>query len=344
MSSYLERLRVQAGRNHVPLEVAIELTHHCNFRCQHCYIPNFSAPDLLTTERVLLLLRELAEMGTLYLTLTGGELFLRRDWFEIARRARELGFSLRLFSNASLIDGPLADRIATLDCAVEVSFYSMNEETFERVTARPGSFRATLGGVELLRARKVAVLLKIPVTTLNAGDYASVFDYARRIGAECRADFKIVAKKNGDLVPLGLRVSPENAVPHTVCALPEEYADDPRREGPLCAAGNRYANITSSGDVMACNILPGAAGNLRERSFREIWEGSPWLKRIRAIRRKDLPVCNTCPKFSYCGRCHAQALVEDGDILGPSSWACAHAEALEKKAESNAGSLETSPT
>ncbi|MEM7349847.1 MAG: radical SAM protein, partial [Acidobacteriota bacterium] len=99
-----QRLIVQAARHNIPMDVSIELTHHCNFRCRHCYIPDFSAPDLLSTERLLTLLEELADIGTLFLTFTGGELFLRRDWLPLARRARELGFALRLFSNGTLID------------------------------------------------------------------------------------------------------------------------------------------------------------------------------------------------------------------------------------------------
>ena len=333
--TFLPNLIVEAGKRTIPLEVALELTHHCNFRCQHCYIPDFTAPDLLTTERILELLDELAEMGTLYLTLTGGEMFLRRDWYEIASRARELGFSLRLFSNASTIDEEIADRIRTLHATLEISLYSMDEEIFERITQKKGSFARTIRGIELLRERDVEVLLKIPMMVYNTVGFEKVFEYAERIGATARADARIVPKKNGDLVTLKLRAEPEALLPlyrsgYTPCSVPQEYEDDPRFEGPLCAAGNRYANIASSGEVRACNILPGEAGNLRERSFREIWEGSEWLKKIRAIRRRDLNVCNTCEKFSYCGRCHALALVEDGNIMGPSKTACHHAETLER--------------
>lgn len=52
-----------AQREKIPLEVSVELTHHCNFRCIHCYIPDFHAPDQLSTDRVLKLLDELVEMG-----------------------------------------------------------------------------------------------------------------------------------------------------------------------------------------------------------------------------------------------------------------------------------------
>jgi radical SAM protein with 4Fe4S-binding SPASM domain len=333
--AYLPKLVVEAGKRIIPLEVSLELTHHCNFRCQHCYIPDFAAPDLLSTGRILALLDELAEMGTLYLTLTGGEMLLRHDWYEIASRARALGFSLRLFTNGSTVDQEKASRIAALYATVEVSLYSMEPEIFERITQKPGSFAKTIRGIELLREREVEVLLKMPLMVHNAAGFEKVFEYGARIGAAVRADARIVAKKNGDLVTLKLRAEPEELLPlyrsgYTPCSIPEEIGDDPRAEGPLCAAGSRYANIASSGEVRACNILPGVAGNLRDRTFREIWEGSPWLQKVRGIRRRHLDPCNTCSKFSYCGRCHAMAMVEDGNLLGLSSAACAHAEIVER--------------
>ncbi len=329
------RLLAEAGRKAIPVDVSIELTHHCNFRCQHCYIPDFHAPDLLTTERLLTLLDELAEIGTLFLTLTGGELFLRRDWHLVARRARDLGFALRLFTNASLIDDRIAERIVTLHAAVEISLYAMEREVFEGITRRPGSFERTLNGIELLRSRGVPVTLKVPLMTLNVGELEAIRAYAEEVGADCQASPTIMAKKDGDRSTLALRISAAElatffAGPSSGCHLPEELADDPRRDGPQCAAASRYCNITSAGDVMACNILPGSGGNVRERAFRDVWEDSPWLQEVRSIRRDDLHACKSCERISYCGRCHAQALVEDGDLYGPSSFAQERAELMER--------------
>lgn len=334
----LQKVILEAQKHHIPLDVCLELTHRCNFRCQHCYIPDFAVPNLLTTERILKLLEELRAAGTLFLTLSGGEMFLRQDWYLIAQRARALGFYLRLFTNASLITQEIAQQVAALPAAVEVSLYSMDEKVFEEVTKSPGSFRKTIRGIELLRSEGVEVLLKVPITTINYGSYAEVFAYAQKIGAECRADTKIVHRKDGNLAPLRLRVPEEQLLPFyrgpsTGCALVEEAEGSAQTEGPLCAAAVRFCNITATGDVLACTILPGSGGNVREKPFREIWESSLWLNKIRHLRRKDLKVCSTCSKFHYCGRCLAQALVEDGDLTGPSSWACAHAEALERAAQ-----------
>ena len=336
------RLLVRAMRHNIPLDVSIELTHHCNFRCQHCYIPDFHAPDRLSTARLLTLLDELAEMGTMFLTLTGGELFLRRDWLEVSRRARELGFALRLFSNGTLIDDTVAEAIAGLPAVVEISLYSMDRSTFEEVTRRPGSFDKTLHGIEMLRRYDVEVLLKMPLMIHNYRHVDDVAAYSERVGAGFQVSSTIVARKDGDLSPLAVRVSQEELMPlyggpHLGCGLPEEAAeglaaDDPRADGPMCAAASRYCNITSSGDVMACNVLPGSDSNVRERSFRDAWESSPWLNKVRGIRAADLHTCKSCSRLSYCGRCHAQALTEDGDLYGPSSFAQKRAEIFERKA------------
>jgi len=326
-------LLMEAARKSVPLEVSLELTHRCSFRCVHCYIPDFSAPDLLSTERVLALLEELADAGTLFLTLTGGEVFLRRDWEVIARRARGLGFCLTFMTNGSLVDDVVAGVLADLPAKVEVSVYAVDPEVMDGITGRPGSCRRVLDAVERLLGRGVGVLIKTPVMTRNLSEVPAVAEWAGRVGADFVAVPTIVSRKDGAPGPLAVRV-PETdlrgfyAGPHFDCG-EVRSPDLAGADDALCAAGSRYCNITPSGDVLACNILPGSAGNVRDRAFREIWERSPWLERVRAIRRRDLGVCRDCPTLLSCGRCHAQALVEDGDILGPSAMACERAGVLQ---------------
>ena len=290
----------------------------------------------VTTARALELLDELAEMGTLFLTLTGGELFLRRDWLEIARKARRLGFALRLFSNGVLIDDDTARAAAELHATVEISLYAMDAEIFDGITRRPGSFAKTLAGIERLRRHQVPVLLKTPLMVDNEDQLAAIDAFAQRVGAGFQPSPTIMAKKDGDLSTLDLRISErrlkdyfrEFGGPATGCHV-ESSEQDPRVDGPQCAAASRYCNITSAGDVMACNILPGSGGNIIDRPFRDVWQHSPWLNQIRNIRRNDLHTCKSCERVSYCGRCHAQALVEDGDLYGPSSFAQRRAELIE---------------
>jgi radical SAM protein with 4Fe4S-binding SPASM domain len=328
MNGY-RRLVVEATRAYVPLDVSLELTHRCTFRCAHCYIPDFTTPDLLPTARILTLLEELAEAGTLYLTLTGGEALTRRDWAAIARRARELGFLVVLLTNGYLVDDSTADRLADLAATVEVSVYSLDEEVMDRITGCSGSGHRAQRAVSLLRARGVEVVVKTPVMTLNRDLVPAVAAWATATGATFRAFPVVTVRRDGDPTPLALRVRGEKlreflAGPHFDCG-EGRAAGEVQATDSLCGAGLRFCAITPAGDVVACSILPGSAGNVRERSFREIWDQSPWLAHLRSLRRADLAGCRECAHQALCYRCPGQALLETGDLLGPLPASCERA-------------------
>jgi radical SAM protein with 4Fe4S-binding SPASM domain len=327
--SRLDALVRKAAKKTIPLDVSLELTHHCNYRCRHCYIPDFAVPDALTTRKVLSLFEELVDMGTLYLTFTGGEILLRRDWYDIVKRARKLGFVVRLLSNGSRIDRHVADLIASVDATVEVTVFTMNSQVFDEITRTPGAFDMTMRGIEHLHHRTIDLTLKVPIMTLNVDSWQGVETHAESLGVEFQSSATILARKNGDPGPIALRVPPVD-LPHHFKAIAASCQRVPefREDEPLCAAASRYCNITSSGDVMACNALPGSGGNLLEKSFKDIWQNSLWFNQVRSIRKRDLHTCCHCEKLPYCSRCHAQALVEHGDLYGPSSAAGERADAL----------------
>ena len=74
--------------------------------------------------------------------------------------------------------------------------------------------------------------------------------------------------------------------------------------------------ISPYGDLYPCMVYPVPAGNLREKSFHEIWNGSPLLQDLRTKSVDDLRGgAKAIPGF----RCSALALIENGDFLGPFS-------------------------
>ncbi len=333
-SSYPALLRLAEERL-IPLAVTLELTERCSFRCVHCFYPDHQRPDGLDTPRLLELLGELAEMGTLFLTFTGGEVLLRRDWLELARRARALGFRLTLLTNAAHVDDAAADAVAALPAAVEASLYGLDARVFEGVTGVPGSLARTLAGIERLARRGVQLRLKCPVMAVNLDQLPGLAEYARSIGAELQTDPRLLHRTDGDSGPTALRVAPAALVeyfraPWSSVPVTSVGAAPLPLDEPPCAAGTRVATVTAQGDVLACGLLRVSAGNLRDRSFRDIWLGSEWLERLRRVRRRDLRECSGCSRLAYCHRCPAQALAEDHDLLGPCRWSCVQAAALEE--------------
>jgi len=78
----LEELNVKAMALGVPLSVQLDLTWRCNEHCVHCYLDHDGQGEMNTAE-IKDVLRQLAESGTFFLSISGGEPLLRRDCFEI---------------------------------------------------------------------------------------------------------------------------------------------------------------------------------------------------------------------------------------------------------------------
>ncbi len=322
-----------ALRHLVPISVLFELTNRCNEDCRHCYVDLGDVEGELSTVEVVRILGELKDAGTLFLTLSGGEIFTRKDILEIVRAARERGFALRLFSNGTLIDADKARAIAEAGVlAVELSIYSMDAARHDDITRIPGSLAKTLRAARLLRGCGVPVLVKSPIMRGLTQDYRDVIGFAREIGAEYKFDPTLVARNDLDDTPLAHRMSAADF--YDLCRAPElGLAVDPQGLAPLpagaanCSTARRVALISARGLVFPCSQRFPPAGSLRQQSFREIWDTSPLLMRLRNVTSEDLDTCASCANSSFCGRCYLDARQEDGDFWGPSSWARTMAEA-----------------
>ena len=66
----------------VPIAVHMDVTYRCNERCVHCYLDHDDHGEM-TTDEIKGVLDQLAEAGVFFLTFSGGEVFMRRDFFEL---------------------------------------------------------------------------------------------------------------------------------------------------------------------------------------------------------------------------------------------------------------------
>src|SRR5437588_672080 len=257
MTDLISKLVDKSVGLRIPLSVHIDLTMRCNEHCVHCYRVIEQRPELTTAE-LKALLDDVARAGTLYLLFSGGEIFLRRDLFDLLEHARRLHFDIRLKSNAPLV----------------------------------------------------------------------------------------TAKNDGDTSPLALRITRKDLVqvlqdpamnPDLGKPAPDEIPPGrPDLDEVPCGASHNACYISAYGDVMPCVAMPIACGNVRDEPFEEIWHRSPQMLRVRAIRIRDLHTCASCAASQFCTRCPGQALVETGDLRGPSPASCEHTLARAQAAGSSA--------
>jgi radical SAM protein with 4Fe4S-binding SPASM domain len=316
----------------IPLSAHVDLTMRCNELCVHCYRVIEDRQELTTAE-VKALLADLARAGTLYLTFSGGEIFLRTDLFELIAEAKRLRFDLRLKSNALLITAERARRLRELGVRqVDVSVYSADPAVHDAVTKIPGSLERSLAAIGRLREAGVGVRINCPLMRANVAGYRDVLALAERLGVPCGIDPMITARNDGDMSTVALRIGRADLkrVLRDTSLNPEPPpatvpAERPDLHEVPCGAGHNACYVSAYGDVMPCVALPLTCGNIRETPFAEIWSHSRRMREVRAIRVRNLHTCSGCEAAVFCTRCPGQALVEDGDLYGPSSAACEHA-------------------
>ena len=332
MAALSEQVVDRSMARAIPLSVHVDLTMRCNELCVHCYRVVEDRPELTTTE-VKALLADLARAGTLYLTFSGGEIFLRPDLFELIAEAKRLRFDVRLKSNALLITTERAQRLRDLGVRqVDVSIYSVDPAVHDGVTKIPGSLERSLAAIGRLQAAGVRVKINCPLMRTTVGGYREVLGLAERLGVPCGIDPMITARNDGDTSTAPLRIGRadlQRVLRDPVLnpdPLPASVpAERPDLDEIACGAGHNACYVSAYGDVMPCVALPLTCGNIRATPFAEIWSTSRGMREVRAIRVSDLHTCAGCAAAIFCTRCPGQALVEDGDLYGPSRAACEHA-------------------
>jgi radical SAM protein with 4Fe4S-binding SPASM domain len=329
--SLMEEMNERAAELGIPMAVHLDVTYRCNERCVHCYLDHDDHGEMTTAE-IKDVLEQLAEAGTFFLTLSGGEVLMRRDFFEILEHARRLLFNVRIKTNWVMIRKQEAQRMRELGVEqVQISVYSHRPEVHDAITKLPGSLKRSVEAIRFLKSQRLKITIANVLMTANMRDHAGVQALARELGVTYTLDPTITPKMDGDTSVLRLRIpgSELNAVFHNkelvgdveqFCAPPPAPGEDVM-EGYPCSAGHTAAYITPYGDVFPCVQFPLPSGNVRQQKFMDIWRDSPALNEVRSIRAKDLPVCSTCTHVGTCTRCPGLAYME-GNMRGPSTADC----------------------
>lgn len=162
------------------------LTRRCNLRCRHCYTSSADVefPGELTREQAMAVLDDLGAFGIPALILSGGEPLARRDFFDIAARARELGLFLALSTNGTQVVGENADRVAALGFDyVGISLDGIGA-TNDWFRGHRGAFEAALEGVRACKRRGVKVGLRFTITSDNAHQLPDLLALCDREGVD----------------------------------------------------------------------------------------------------------------------------------------------------------------
>jgi len=331
---YIDTLREKTARRNIPFAVHWELTPVCNLQCRHCYFVAKEGDRPPTLEKAERLMKELADAGVLFLVVSGGEPLTHPQFFEIMKLAKRYSFATKLMTNGTLITEDTIGNFEGLSLvSVDVSLYG-REEIHDRITGVEGSWKRTMNGIRLLAEAGHFLRIKMPVMNLNRSEFEYVKAFANDSGFTFIFDATIICTDTGDRTPHQYRLSEEALTDFFRAIRPKKgFAHTPPKEDdPPCNAGRNTVAVSPGGDGYPCVAIKESAGNIFTTPFKEIWN-SDALKKYRALKISDVKKCLECDIRGYCIRCPGLALVEDGDMFGPSEAACIKARAL-KRADS----------
>ncbi len=160
----VRELHNRAAAHRQPVNGTFELTERCNLSCIMCYVGQ-SPSDVarrakdakeLSASAWLTLASDAVDNGMVFLLLTGGEVFLRPDFFQIYEPLTRMGLRLMLYTNGTLITDAVAQRLAQAPPSpIEIPLYGATAATYEAVTGVTGSY-VRCSPLELRRSSSIA--------------------------------------------------------------------------------------------------------------------------------------------------------------------------------------------
>lgn len=328
------KLLADAAEQGIPMSGTFELTSRCNLGCAMCYIRTRAADRAmkaseLSAEQWRDLARQAVDAGMLFLLLTGGEVFLRPDFFDIYEPLTDMGLILTLFTNATLITKTVAQRLARRPSnRLEVTIYGATETTYEAVTRQPGSFRRFLRGVDALLEAGLQPKIKTTLSRLNVHEFDEMRAMAEQWGSSFSAAWLLTKRRDfcsssveevrfspGEAVDLELR---DEAAVENLRRLAEKEEDHTYDEAFYCHAGKNSFVIGPSGDMNICIDLCLPRARPTEIGFLAAWEQvKQFMGSVPAS-----PTCSSCDLSKYCSRCPAWGYIESGSLTSSVVYLC----------------------
>ena len=336
----------KTGKVPIPERFIFDLTFKCNLHCKMCYI-NF--PSMwkkktidgtmeLTTEQIKKVFDKIPKIT--HITLIGGEIFARKDIFEILDYFQERGTLVRLSTNLTMIDDVGIERlkkyknIEAIGTSIDGDREVHNDirdpkqrKAFDQTIETIGKLKNHffVGVLSVIMDDNLEDLPKIVKIAKDAGAHIVTFEFERRYtqdSIEKSADYLGFAPADfplalvDQLLPKRSYVDFEKAV-ENIKKAGDEYGL-PVAFLPILfkKRWDKYfyrkldtehfckqffiGRVDAQGNVVHCFAIRKPFGNLLLQSYEDIWNSSDYKAFRERMEGVIVPICETCEKLVEC--------------------------------------------
>lgn len=344
MSAYLHS---KAKENGTPLAGNFELSSNCNFNCPMCYVSqNEPCEDALSAEDWIEITDTACDNGMLFLLLTGGEPFLKKDFDKIYTHAHEKGLIISINSN-----GSLADRYIDLlkkypPVRINISLYASSAAGYKKQCMN-ACFEKVMENIKALQKINIPLKLNTVITKLNCDDIENIIALSKSLGVPIqitpycyppirldgvfgKSDSRLSSADagfysvRGDIALYG---SEEFIKKASQAKSSESYSGGDC--SLMCRAGSSSFWITCDGKMRACAMMDKPSADLKDMDFCGAWE---YIRKQTSLLRTPAE-CRDCPDSAFCRACAAMCLCETGFTDKKPEYVCEMIRSIRKNTE-----------
>lgn len=324
-----------------PFRVTIALTGRCNMKCKHCFASHGNIlENEMDTYLIKDIIKQLAKLQVVEIILTGGEPFLKEDFFEIAAFCRSNSMRVSVNTNGTLINEETISRMkqVPIEGLITVSIDGYNPETYDAIRGT-GNFNKMDLALDSLKNNGFSVRGFCAITKYNMDYIEKIANYSLKKLVKS-IEYNIL-QMTEDVKPyknhLEMSLQERLNVANEVYRLYRKHGDvisgaylywgklfngDEKKNNTVnslypCGAASSSFTIKPNGDIVPCDALWSCvAGNVRNETIEYIWYNSDIFNELRLcsnLTLENLKPCKGClKKFECHGGCRASAFNSTG--------------------------------
>lgn len=291
--------------SHSPFRLVHDITYRCNCRCKICerWKKSSDYKDDLSTEDIFKMLDDAKRAGIVMYVVEGGEPFFRKDISRILKHAKKLKMSTTIVTNGYYLRDRCKEIMPFIDSIV-VSLDS-NDELHDEMRGLKGLLNRATEGIKICKKNGIKIVINSVLCKLNMGKvdglvklstkleipivfqpmdvYRGYNEHLRLTNLELQRTFKKIVeyKKSGHKI-----LNSYHYLEHII-----------NNKKYVCHAPKCYTYVEPSGNIVSCcDIVDKTWGNVKNSSFKEIFEGKEFK--------------NFCKEMERCNKCSINAVIE----------------------------------
>jgi radical SAM protein with 4Fe4S-binding SPASM domain len=303
----------------------IELNDICNLECRHCYQIRAKEKEELDIDLILgqtEALKRVTGYNSFFFRLSGGEVTLRKDLFQVIRKIIKQGHFVEVITNGMFLDLPYVYALKAAGVHVcQVSMDGSSQEIHDYVRG-PGAYNKTVKGIRNLVKAGIPVEIKFTlIKGINTNDISNMFSLCSELGVKYVSLARFIFAGNGlknfgegNLIGEEMRdvfyrtINSGREFPDLTIRIRDQLvrivsdieipANVHTSQKPYI--GINYLAMDTYGNVYADRQLDIKIGNVHKKPLAEIWTKSRKLKQLKGGLKYLRGKCVTCSIKNIC--------------------------------------------